>query len=87
MDELAQENASVVTDTSGWNALFARNGLGNITIGEDGNFSFALDAGAQRSLVVEGTFSPSLSPRLKLTRHELVSQSIEMENTLNLLEP
>jgi len=87
MDELAQENASVVTDASGWNALFARNGLGNITVGEDGIFSFALDAGAQRSLVVEGNFTPALFPRLTLTRHELVSHSTETDNTLNLLEP
>ena len=87
MDELAMENASVVTDFNGWNALFARNGLGNVTLGEDGAFSFALDAGAQRSLAVEGTFSPSSAPRLTLTRHELVNHSTETESPLNLLEP
>lgn len=87
LDELTQKNAASLTDSIGWNALFARNGLGNVTVDEDGSFSFSLDAGAQRSLVIEGNFMPSLSPRLTLTRHELVSTSTQTDTTLNLLEP
>jgi len=85
MDTLISENRAGAQDADDWNALFADHGLETVTVNEDGTFSFSLDAGAERALVVEGALTPNASPRYTLTRHELVNQAAETESTLNLL--
>ena len=87
MDTLVVENRAQTQDADGWNALFAAHGLETVTVTKGGTFSFSLDAGEERALVVEGTLTPNALPRYTLTRHELVNQSAETEYTLDLLIP
>jgi hypothetical protein len=87
MDELEKEYAAESSNTKDWNTLLATHGLQAITVDEDGIFSFSLDAGAQRSLAVEGEFTPDSVPRYTLTRHELTAAAESQESSLNLLIP
>ncbi len=87
MDGLEKEYAAGSPNADGWNALLAAHGLPDITIDEDGTFAFSLDAGAGRSLAVEGTFTPDSVPRFTLTRHELTAAAETQEPSMNLLIP
>ena len=87
LDEQAKLHATKAMDMKSWNVLLTQNGLEAITIHEDGTFTFALDAGAGRLLVVEGTFTPDSVPRYALTRHELAINGKMGAPVLNLLIP
>lgn len=87
MDSLVSDRSVQNLTAEEWTTLFSAHGLNGITVSDGMAFSFSIDAGAERILVVEGKFSPQGTPRLTLTRHELTSQTVLESKTLNVAMP
>jgi hypothetical protein len=87
MDALIVEHPAEAADATLCAALFAAHGLDTVTVSEGGAFSFSLDAGADRTLQVEGVLTPGAQPRCTLTCHELTSNAAPENGTVDLLIP
>lgn len=88
MDELMVQHggAEQGLSTADWMLDFqAQHG---ITFSSDQTFAFFTDAGAERSIAVEGYLTPGSSPCYTLTRHELLPSSAAAQQTaLTLFAP
>lgn len=87
MDALLADPTVEATDAAAISSLYAAHALQDVTLSSGLAFSFHLDAGAGRTLNVEGLLSPGSSPRYTVTRHELTSPSAPQEQTLNVYLP
>jgi len=87
MDALLADHATDAIDTNSIISLFVEHGLQDITLSENMTFTFQIDAGAGRTLRVEGTLTPVSYPRYTVTRHELTSQTLPDEQPLNVYQP
>lgn len=87
MDALLADQATDAMDANAIASLFITHALQNVTLDDDLTFSFHIDAGAGRTLNVEGTLSPGSFPRYTVTRHELTNQPIPEEQPLNVYQP
>ena len=81
MDEIVMEQDSPYTDPPIWRTLL-RDYLGaDDTLADDMTFTLQSDAGAGRTLVVEGILQPDAVQRIVLTRHELSAPATPQEET------
>jgi len=87
MDSLMAEREAQNLTAQEWTDLFAAHGLEAVTVSAEGVFSFSVDAGAERSLIVQGELTPQNAPRFTVTRHELTNQTVTQSQPLPVAMP
>ena len=81
MDEIVLDQEPAYADPNIWRTLL-RGYLGTDgSLADDMTFTLQTDAGAGRSLIVEGILQPEGEQRIVLTRHELSAPSTSNEET------
>lgn len=81
MDEILMEQESPYADPPVWRALLSDCLGTDGTLADDMTFTLQTDAGASRTLVVEGILQPDAARRIILTRHELNAPATPQEET------
>ena len=88
LDEVIAENYQLGQDVTAMQWTQAFQAKHSMRITQDKAFSFAVEAGAERSIAVEGLLTPGNVPRYTLTRHELTpSQAQTQQAPLTLFTP
>lgn len=87
MDAVLVQHAGAALTRAQWQSVFDVESLTDIRLTDALTFAFTVDAGAGRTLTVEGTLTPDALPRYHLTCHELRSTALETEQPLLLLNP
>ena len=88
MDELIVQNSLAAENTASTDWLLRFQATQGVTVNPDRSFAFNVEAGAQRSIAVEGYLTPDAFPRYTLTRHELLpSEALLQQTPLTLFAP
>lgn len=87
MDAALEKHAGTLFSRAAWQSIFDAEGLTDVSLTDELTFAFTVDAGAGRTLAVEGTLTPNTQPRYRLTCHELRSSALQTEQPLLLLTP
>ena len=87
MDAILAQHAGAAFTLADWQAVLEAEGLTDVRLTDSLDFAFTVDAGAGRTLAVEGTLTPDALPRYHLTCHELRSTALETEQPLQLFTP
>ena len=87
MDAALAQHAGAALSRAEWQSVFDAAGLSDVGLTGALAFAFTVDAGAGRTLAVEGMLTPDALPRYRLTCHELRSSTLQTEQPLLLLSP